>query len=443
MMSMCPLVTGSKDPGQTARRTGISWVTVRRWSGRRDRTKAGLAVALVAGLAEARRARRAPGCAPSARPRPARPGPASRAPTSEARFAAIDVVAEGVGRVEEHHVVRRGGRSQQRPVATGAASDVGAGEAEGAGVLGDQRGGAPVLLDQRDDAGAAGPGLEADRARAGVQVEEPQSRGASRTRTRWRRRAPRGRGRCVGRVFGPAGRGSVGPPAAPPMIRVMVAFSMKSDCRDCSIRSTAAASSGRTGSVGSESSSPSAAARGGQDRVLVAQHPQARAGRTRNPDCEAPSTSPSRRCSRSTRLSSKPSVVAATASSRSRAGEPPRRWSPAGTGRAGRPGRPARAAGGAGRRRTGRRRAAPSRWRWRRRRRPRSRSWRRARRSRRRRRRASRGPSRRAGSRPCSISTRSPASGPSRSSLDDLVDGAERRRPAGRRRRSRLVVHVD
>ena len=52
--------------------------------------------------------------------------------------------------------------------------DVDALEAERLDVVADQGRRAPVVLDQGDHPGATGPGLEPDRAAAGVQVEEPQ-----------------------------------------------------------------------------------------------------------------------------------------------------------------------------------------------------------------------------------------------------------------------------
>ena len=91
-----------------------------------------------------------------------------------------------------------GGRS--RAVATEAGDDVGPGEAEGAGVGGDQRGGTPVLLDERDDPGPARPGLEPDRPGAGVQVEEAEAR---------QRAAPRLDGREQRLAHAVAGRAGV------------------------------------------------------------------------------------------------------------------------------------------------------------------------------------------------------------------------------------------
>ena len=209
-------------------------------------------------------------------------------------------------------------------------------------------------------------------------------------------------------------------------------FSMKSDCRTARAAATATASSGACEQVGVGVEQGRRAAPRLRRSSSRRAAPGDSAGRSGSPTASWPSTSPSRRCSRSTRLSSKPSVVAATASSRSRAGMRSRavRDQQAQPGVAA-PADPAAQLVELGdaepvgveqhhRGRVGdvdadldhRRRdqhvdvAA-------------------------RRRRASCGPSRPAGIRPCSISTRRPASGPSASSLGDLLDGRQRRRGAG------------
>ena len=78
----------------------------------------------------------------------------------------------------------------------------------------DQRGGTPVLLDQRDDAGAARPGLEPDRAGAGVQVEEAQAGSEPHHDSMAEKSASRTRS-LVGRVLAPRGVAIRRPPAVP------------------------------------------------------------------------------------------------------------------------------------------------------------------------------------------------------------------------------------
>ena len=111
----------------------------------------------------------------AARRRPGRPGTSQPCATRAARSAATLGVGHRVGRVGEDHVVgrrRRGGQHGRRPCA---ATHVGRrAKPSVRGVARDQRGRAPVLLDQRHHAGAARPRLEADGAGAGVQVEEAQ-----------------------------------------------------------------------------------------------------------------------------------------------------------------------------------------------------------------------------------------------------------------------------
>ena len=128
----------------------------------------------------------------------------------------------------------------------------------------------------------------------------------------------------VGRVDWPRGVSRRRPPAVPPMMRVIPRaqpFSMNPEAAERSTSATAAARSGARVSPGSPESNASAASRA---RMMVFSSRSTRSVTSpeRKPDWLAPRTSPSRRCSRSTRLSSKPSVVAATASRRSRAGEP-------------------------------------------------------------------------------------------------------------------------
>ena len=135
------------------------------------------------------------------------------------------------GRTAGRGTPRRTARtaSARASPATGPATTSARLKPRSAGVRRDHRGGTPVVLDQRDHAGAARPGLEADRAGAGVQVEEAQPGQATRTTTRSRRRAPRARGRSSGGCSPPAasrssGRrpspddprhGRAGPPRAP------------------------------------------------------------------------------------------------------------------------------------------------------------------------------------------------------------------------------------
>src|SRR5918993_298817 len=123
-MSRWPLVTGSKDPGQTARRMRDSLrggAPERVWSGCRGGVtvpKRGLAVALRA-----------------VRHDPVRPG---------------HLTALG-GALHDHQ------RTGHQPA------------------VGDERGRTPVLLHHRHHARTPRPGLEADRAGAGVEVEEAQA----------------------------------------------------------------------------------------------------------------------------------------------------------------------------------------------------------------------------------------------------------------------------
>ena len=226
-MSRCPLVTGSNDPGQTARRTGPpragSGDGLGRSGGRRERTRARSRRTSCSRLAaEARRgqagsAPREPRSTTTMRAR----APASPGRRSAARSAATSSSGMGVRRVEEHHVVRRRrrpGAARRRP---GRRRTSTRGKPRSRALARDQRGGTPVLLDQRDHPGPARPGLEADRAGAGVQVEEAQP---------VQRAAPRldgGEQRLAHPVAGRAGcwrpRGVAirRPPAVPPMIRVM------------------------------------------------------------------------------------------------------------------------------------------------------------------------------------------------------------------------------
>ena len=80
----------------------------------------------------------------------------------------------------------------------------------------------------------------------------------------------------LGRVLLPRGASIRRPPAVPPMILVMeavsYAFSMKSDCRDCSNSATARASAGRLRELGIALEEGGRGLARGHDGVLVAQH---------------------------------------------------------------------------------------------------------------------------------------------------------------------------
>ena len=174
------MVTGSKDPGQTARRTltpGLGSGSPDR-AGRpartRDRTKARSRRTASAGRSANPSGQAGSGLRADRSTTTSAPGTSQPCATSACRSSATAASASGYGGSRKTTSYGAAGGRRSVP-ATGAGDHVGAGEADRAGVLGDQRGGAAVLLDQRDHAGAARPGLEADRAGPGVQVEEAQA----------------------------------------------------------------------------------------------------------------------------------------------------------------------------------------------------------------------------------------------------------------------------
>ena len=157
--------------------------------------------------------------------------------------------------------------------------------------------------------------LETDRAGAGVEVEDARARPASvGIEPRAENSASRTRS-DVGRV-----------PATLRHRQPAAAGDARDDARHVPVRPSRGSRRGRCraaraprrrarrgrDSVGSASTSSGRLAAGSHDDVLVLQHRSSRR-LERRPDCAAPSTSPSRRCSRSSRASSKPSRVAATA----------------------------------------------------------------------------------------------------------------------------------
>ena len=223
------MVTGSNDPGQTARRTsGSSEGSAR--SGRRDRTKGRRPVAddsvvspyLRSRPGEARPARRAPAARGPLDDDQRRLGASQPRSTSARRSRDHRRRRQGVRRVEEHHVVRR--RRRGRPRCRGDRSEPrtsAPAKPSVAGVGADQPRRSPVLLDERHRAGAPRQRLEPDRARSRRTGRGSAARAASRARTRG------GEQRLADPVGGRAGCGrprgvwSRRPPASPPMMRVI------------------------------------------------------------------------------------------------------------------------------------------------------------------------------------------------------------------------------
>ena len=359
-------MTGSKDPGHTAARRTARSSRARVTAGRRARPYQSV-VSPYRALAVRREPRR---------PRPARRRGVARSTTTSAPARASRgragprapsrtlVVGHGVRRVEEHHVVRRRGgrgRATGRPAAAAPRRRAARACATLRGSARRPRGRARPAWPRAAprDAPPARPRRE-PAYRSRKPQPGPASRAATRAAREQRLAGPVGRsGRVPSPAAAPAAGGRAGGRRAiDPRSPARHAFSRYSAC---SSARRARRDRGRSAGccaqrrVGGDAAA-AASSRASRDDVLVAAAPQSSRRLERRPDCEAPSTSPSRRCSRSSRESSKPSVVAATASSRSRAGVPARRVGDqqAQPGRA-RRGRPGRAAGAAGRRRTGRR----------------------------------------------------------------------------------------
>ena len=173
---------------------------------------------------------------------------------------------------------------------------VGPAEADGRRVARDEGGRTTVLLDERHHAGPAGPGLQADGAGAGVQVEEAEAveRAAPRLDGGEERLAHPVAGRA--RLRAPRCRQPASAGTAPDDPRHD--FSRNPEALERSISCTAAARSGVEARSGSAASSDSAASRARS--IVAASRSTRRLTRLeRKPDWLAPSTSPSRRCSRS------------------------------------------------------------------------------------------------------------------------------------------------
>src|SRR5690606_677034 len=199
------------------------------------------------------------------------------------------------------------------------------GDAEFGDVATQELHGLRVGFDEQGVLGAPGERLEPHRAGPGVQVGEAEPfqvpAGSERVEQRFADpvgggpgAVPRGRGETA--ALEGAGDDSghevphsnAGPPAQP-----FSRYSPRSSAR----ASTSAAKAGSARNRGSAASSATASA-------LAVSMMSASRSSDRSltwdfvPDCAAPRTSPSRRCSKSSSASAKPSVVEATASSRSR-----------------------------------------------------------------------------------------------------------------------------
>jgi hypothetical protein len=185
-------------------------------------------------------------------------------------------------------------------VTLGPSDDLDPVEAERPGVLRDQGRGALVVLDQRDHTGTAGPRLEADRAAAGVQVEEAEA--LERAAPGLDRREECLAHAVAGRARGLAlGRGQPTPADAAPDDARHDGNGPRSRSDRCarSRRQPAGASGASTELRSLASSSAPAASRAW--RIVVSSRSTLRFCREeRTPDWAWPRTSPSRRCSRST-----------------------------------------------------------------------------------------------------------------------------------------------
>ena len=196
--SRCPLVTGSKDPGQTALRTqtssrcpGSAGATPNR---RRDRTKAPTLHPVspyvrVACRARIRRARRTPsprrGSPAPRRTSDAVGEPAVRRETGEHRPRPRRRRRRRAGRAKTRSygaTARRRRRGRGEPTSRRSPSTTAPGEADGGDVGPHDLERLAVLLDEQHVRGAARERLEPDGAGAGVEVEQPDARRARRAR---------------------------------------------------------------------------------------------------------------------------------------------------------------------------------------------------------------------------------------------------------------------
>ena len=318
MTSRWPLVTGSKDPGQTQRRTAHA-VAPRVGAGRPGASVPGGATVPKRRLAVAagtvgRRSRRA---RPSSPPRVDRSTTTTRARRSQppARRSRRHRRA----RASSATVVRRVERTPRRTPAPARAGRRHAARPLPAPDLRRRQARASATLAAGSRAAARGrtppaatcaaprdERLQPDRAGPGVQVEHPRPAQRAAAATRGSRTAPRGPGRTSAGCPRPAARRAAGRAADPgddpghaarhALLQVVgpLVVEQAGDARR--------ASAGLAGRApGRRSTSAVGVLAGGVDDVLVAQHRAAAAGCERRPDCEAPSTSPSRRCSRSSR----------------------------------------------------------------------------------------------------------------------------------------------
>ena len=215
MMSMCPLVTGSNDPGQAAsahRAPPHGSRSGQRWAARPYQSV--VSPYLRTRSPGTRRARSAPGRGPDALHDDQRLGrqPAVVAQAGEHRRDVVD--GHGVRRVEEDHVVRprlaappRAALDRHRRTWTRAC-------AERRDVRPDQGGGRAGRARRAVTTPAPRlSGLEPDARRTRRRGRGRGSPAATPSRARGRRTAPRGPGRDVGRVLSPGGAWIRRPPA--------------------------------------------------------------------------------------------------------------------------------------------------------------------------------------------------------------------------------------
>ena len=363
-MSRCPLVTGSNEPGQTTRRTRTHAPVD---DGCRRPVACGATVPERGFAVTAGPVRRVPG-GPGER---AGPGGAldhdqraGREPAVVAQrgraSAATSSSPTCVRRVGEHQVPRRRSPGPgPAPARPGRCTSRAPGRPHRLDVALITAGGRGVGLDQQHVGRAPGQRLQADRARARVQVEDRRPVQAAADRQHGREQAlPRP---VAGRPGRPAGRHGE-PPAAgrardDPRHRVRLRPSPGTrPARASSSAPTAAASAGSPASAGSavdELGRPRAAACA--DQLLVVEQRAAASGWTGGPPGRRrarrpPGAARGRAGTARSRPGWRPPRPAAAAAGPSAAASVTSRHSPAC-----RRGRPGRAAGAAGRRRTGRR----------------------------------------------------------------------------------------
>ena len=231
MMSRCPLVTGSNDPGQTALRTaplpspqGVPWPGgFGPGPAARPYQSVGLAVPAV--LHRLDPVRPDPGRRPGSRARPpaARPAPASRRRPGAPTTAATSAAGTSYGGSRNTTSYGPAGPAAATSRAASSATTSAPGRPTAATLPRTTSSARAVLLDQQDVRGAAGQRLQADRTGARVQVEDPctgQTARAPQRRSSVENRASRARSE-VGRVDRPGGTASRRPRATPAMTRVI------------------------------------------------------------------------------------------------------------------------------------------------------------------------------------------------------------------------------